>query len=72
MVHAPVAAYATLVAVVALGRGGGQGWRDRMWTAAVLPSMHLPWGIGFLWGVVRGARDTVDTSRLDGRNTPLP
>lgn len=71
-VHVPVAAYGVLVAVVALGRGGGRGWRDRAWTAAVLPSMHLPWGAGFLWGVARGARDTVDTSRLDGRNTPLP
>lgn len=72
LVHLPVLAYAALVAVVALGRGGGRGWRDRAWTAAVLPSMHLSWGAGFLWGVARGARDTVDTSRLDGRNTPLP
>ena len=72
LVHLPVAAYAVLVGAVALGRGGGRGWRDRAWTAAVLPSMHLPWGAGFLWALVRGARDTVDTSRLDGRNTPLP
>ncbi|MBT9605447.1 glycosyltransferase family 2 protein [Microbacterium sp.] len=72
LVHAPVTAYAALVAAVALGRGGGRGWRDRAWTAAVLPSMHVPWGAGFLWAIARGARDTVDTSRLDGRNTPLP
>lgn len=72
MLHLPVAAYATLVAVGALGRGGGRGWRDKVWTAAVLPSMHVSWGAGFLWALVRGARDTVDTSRLDGRNTPLP
>lgn len=70
--HVPVAAYAVLVGAVALGRGGGRGWRDRLWTAAVLPSMHVPWGVGFLWALVRGARDTVDTSRLSGRNTPLP
>ncbi len=72
LVHAPVTAYAALVGAVALGRGGGRGWRDRAWTAAVLPSMHVPWGAGFLWAIARGARDTVDTSRLDGRNTPLP
>jgi len=72
VLHLPVAAYAVLVAVTALGRGGGRGWRDRAWTAAVLPSMHLSWGAGFVWGVLRGARDTVDTSRLNGRNTPLP
>ncbi|KEP74686.1 glycosyl transferase family 2 [Microbacterium sp. SUBG005] len=72
VLHLPVAAYATLVAVGALGRGGGRGWRDKAWTAAVLPSMHVSWGAGFLWALVRGARDTVDTSRLDGRNTPLP
>ncbi|WP_396644665.1 glycosyltransferase family 2 protein [Microbacterium sp.] len=71
-VHAPVAAYAALVGAVALGPGGGRGWRDKAWTAAVLPSMHLPWGTGFLWALLRGARDTVDTSRLEGRNTPLP
>jgi glycosyltransferase involved in cell wall biosynthesis len=70
--HVPVASYAVLVGAVASGRGGGRGWRDRLWTAAVLPSMHVPWGVGFLWALLRGARDTVDTSRLSGRNTPLP
>jgi len=34
--------------------------------------MHLSWGTGFVIGVVRGAHDTVDTSRLGDRNTPLP
>ncbi|MFB8892905.1 glycosyltransferase family 2 protein [Microbacterium plantarum] len=71
IVHAPVAAYAALIAVVAAGRGGGRGLRDRLWTLAVLPSMHLSWGVGFLQGAARGARGTVDTSRLE-RNTPLP
>ena len=27
---------------------------------------------GFIGGVLRGAHDTVDTSRLGTRNTPLP
>lgn len=72
VVALPVIAYAVLVIVVALGRGGGRGWRDRLWTLAVLPTMHLAWGTGFLVGVLRGAHDTVDTSRLGTRNTPLP
>lgn len=72
LLHLPVAAYAALIAVGALGRGGGRGWRDKAWTAAVLPSMHVSWGLGFVWALFRGARDTVDTSRIDGRNTPLP
>ncbi len=57
---------------VAIGPGGGHGWRDKLWTLAVLPTMHLSWGTGFIIGVLRGAHDTVDTSRLGDRNTPLP
>jgi glycosyltransferase involved in cell wall biosynthesis len=72
VVYLPVVAYALLVIAVAAGAGGGRGWRDKVWTLAVLPSMHLAWGAGFLSGVLRGAHDTVDTSRLGSRNTPLP
>ena len=72
VVYLPVIAYALLVALVAIGPGGGRGWRDKLWTLAVLPTMHLSWGTGFIVGVVRGAHDTVDTSRLGDRNTPLP
>jgi len=72
VVYLPVIAYAVLVVAVALGPGGGKGWRDKLWTAAVLPTMHLSWGWGFVIGVLRGAHDTVDTSRLGDRNTPLP
>jgi glycosyltransferase involved in cell wall biosynthesis len=72
VVYLPVIAYAVLVVIVALGPGGGTGWRDKLWTAAVLPTMHLSWGWGFVIGVLRGAHDTVDTSRLGDRNTPLP
>ncbi len=74
-VYLPLIAYALLITGVALAssRTGAAGhrWRDRLWLAAVLPSMHLAWGIGFLLGLARGAHDTVDTSRLS-RNTPLP
>ena len=72
LVYLPVIAYAVLIVAVALGPGGGRGWRDKLWTAAVLPSMQLAWGWGFLGGVIVGAQDTVDTSRLGSRNTPLP
>lgn len=72
VIYLPLAAYAFLIAGVALGPGGGRGWRDKVWTAGVVPSMHLSWGTGFLLGVLRGADDTVDTSRLGTRNTPLP
>lgn len=72
VVYLPIALYVLLILAVAIGPGGGTGWRDKLWTLAVLPTMHLSWGAGFLWGVVRGAHDTVDTSRLGNRNTPLP
>jgi glycosyltransferase involved in cell wall biosynthesis len=72
IVYLPLAAYALLVLAVGIGPGGGKGWRDKLWTLAVIPTMHLSWGFGFLVGVLRGAHDTVDTSRLGSRNTPLP
>jgi succinoglycan biosynthesis protein ExoA len=72
VVYLPVIVYALLVIAVAIGPGGGTGWRDKLWTLAVLPTMHLSWGTGFVIGVLRGAHDTVDTSRLGDRNTPLP
>ncbi|QAY61883.1 glycosyltransferase [Microbacterium protaetiae] len=72
LVYLPVLAYLVLLGVVSAGSGGGTGWRDRLWTLAVLPTMHLAWGVGFLSGLVAGAGGTVDTSRLGSRNTPLP
>ncbi len=71
IVHLPILLYVALVVAVASLRGGG-GPRQRLWTLAVLPTMHLSWGVGFLGGVLRGARDTVDASRLGTQNTPLP
>ncbi|HET8926605.1 MAG TPA: glycosyltransferase family 2 protein [Microbacterium sp.] len=69
VVYLPLLAYAVVVIAQAVG---ARGWAQRLWTLAVLPTMHLAWGLGFLRGVLQGAHDTVDTSRLDGRNTPLP
>lgn len=72
LAYAPIVAYVLLILAVAAGRGGGGGWRDKLWTVAVLPTMHVAWGVGFLTGILRGAGNNVDTSRLSGRNTPLP
>ena len=71
VVYVPLALYVLLVLAVAAAPGGGS-IRQRLWTLVVLPTMHLSWGIGFIAGVLRGAHDTVDASRLGTRNTPLP
>lgn len=71
VIYLPLAVYVLLDLAVALSPGGGS-IRQRLWTLAVLPTMHLSWGIGFIGGVLRGAEDTVDASRLGTRNTPLP
>jgi hypothetical protein len=64
LVYAPIALYIVVVSLSAVGSGGGARWRDKLWTAAVLPTIHLAWGVGFLRGALVGAKDTVDTSRL--------
>lgn len=71
VVHLPILLYIVLIIGVASLPGGG-GPRQRLWTLLVLPTMHLSWGLGFIGGVLRGARDTVDASRLGTQNTPLP
>lgn len=72
IIYLPLVAYALLVLAMALRPGDGRTMRERVWTLAVLPTMHFAWGIGFIGGVLRGARDTVDASRLGTQNTPLP
>ncbi len=59
---APIA-YLGLLALISFTRSGGARWRDRWRFFYVLPSMHVSWGAGFILGLVRGARDAVDTSR---------
>lgn len=54
-------AYLALLAGSVLAGGGA--WPDRLRYAAVLATMHGAWGIGFVRGALRGARDAVDTSR---------
>ena len=42
--------------------------RERLRYAVVLVTMHVAWGSGFLVGLVRGGRHTVDTSRATGQS----
>jgi glycosyltransferase involved in cell wall biosynthesis len=57
-------AYAFLLVLLMFTPDGGPTWGDRVRFLVVLPTMHLAWGAGFLIGLVRGARDAMDTSRL--------
>lgn len=72
VMQVPVILYVLLIAAVTCTPVGGTSLRDRAWSFVVIPTMHVAWGLGFLSGLVRGAGGTVDTSRLGGRNTPLP
>jgi len=63
LVYLGPVAYVALVLVLALVVDRGATWRDSWFFVAVLPTMHVSWGCGFIVGLVRGARDTLDTSR---------
>lgn len=43
---------------------GVRGFRERLYGFASLATMHLCWGTGFLTGLLRGAQNTVDRSRM--------
>lgn len=55
--------YLALLVVAAATSTGSLAERARF--AVVLGTMHLSWGLGFVTGVVRGARDVVDRSRTE-------
>jgi glycosyltransferase involved in cell wall biosynthesis len=63
LIYLGPAAYLVLLVIICFSRAGGPAWSDRWRFFLVLPTMHLSWGVGFVIGLVRGARDTVDTSR---------
>jgi glycosyltransferase involved in cell wall biosynthesis len=56
-------AYLALLVLAAVVTSGSL--LDRLRLVAVLVIMHLSWGAGFIVGLVRGARDSVDTSRTE-------
>ena len=55
--------YLALLAFAALRSPGG--FLGRLRVAFAMAIMHVRWGSGFLVGLVRGARDAVDTSRTE-------
>lgn len=64
-VHTGLVAYILLLIYLGLIYENGKSWRDRWLFIAVLPTMHLSWGAGFLRGLFAGGRETRDTSRTD-------
>jgi succinoglycan biosynthesis protein ExoA len=62
-VYLGLLAYVLLVIAVSFVIERGPSLRDRLIFLVVLPTMHLSWGAGFLRGIIRGGRDTMDTSR---------
>ncbi len=57
--------YVALVLWLAFVADRAERWRDCWHFVIVLPTMHFSWGTGFIIGLFRGARDTVDTSRTE-------
>ncbi|HWH25909.1 MAG TPA: glycosyltransferase family 2 protein [Pseudolysinimonas sp.] len=56
-------AYLALLLVAAVTTTGSLA--DRLRFMLVIATMHLSWGLGFITGLVRGAGDSVDTSRTE-------
>ncbi len=56
-------AYLLLLSIICFSPSGGATFADRWRFFLVLPTMHVSWGVGFIGGIIRGARNTVDTSR---------
>jgi succinoglycan biosynthesis protein ExoA len=65
LVYVGSGAYVLLVLALAFIADRGSTFLDRWFFVVVLPTMHLSWGVGFILGLVRGARDSVDTSRTE-------
>ena len=51
----PVTLYLLVIAFAAMNASDLKP-TTRLWLMAVLPTMHYAWGIGFWWGLARGAR----------------
>ncbi len=64
LAHLGALTYLAGASVVGITRLGGGDLLDRLLNAAVLITMHLSWGAGFLRGVLFGAERTVDRSRV--------
>ena len=51
----PVTLYLLVIAFAAMNAGDLKP-ATRLWLMIVLPTMHYSWGLGFWWGLARGAR----------------
>jgi succinoglycan biosynthesis protein ExoA len=63
LVYVPPVLYLGLLGVAAIRQGGNV--LDWLRFALATATMHLSWGVGFLIGVTRGAKDAVDRSRTE-------
>jgi succinoglycan biosynthesis protein ExoA len=63
LVYVPPVLYLGLLGVAAIRQGGNV--LDWLRFALATATMHLSWGVGFLVGVTRGAKDAVDRSRTE-------
>jgi succinoglycan biosynthesis protein ExoA len=66
LAHAVPAAYGAFIGYAAVTMGAPT-WRDRVRDGAVLATIQMSWGAGFVKGVTVGAGTTVDRSRLRRR-----
>lgn len=65
VVYLGPALYVLLLLALLLVPSSGARFADRITYAAVIAVMHVSWGAGFLRGVAVGARDAIDTSRIE-------
>lgn len=64
-IYAFPALYVLLLLWVTLFTDKVRPWSLRPLFLVVLPTMHLSWGTGFIFGLIRGAKGVNDTSRTD-------
>lgn len=65
LVHLAPGLYLLLLLALLLVPSSGRTLADRATFAVVIATMHVSWGSGFLRGVLLGARDAVDRSRIE-------
>lgn len=65
VVHLAPALYLVLLLALLVAPASGRTLADRATFALVIATMHVSWGSGFLRGILLGARDAVDRSRIE-------
>lgn len=65
IVHLGPLLYIALLGALLAAPSSGERLADRLTFAGVIAVMHVAWGTGFLQGLVLGARDAVDRSRIE-------